>query len=69
MLRCEMHFIMVYHVCPWTSGSLYVSKLTTNLPGLPYGYIKELCPLLQQKHRPYLSHNKAKGTVYIKSWS
>jgi hypothetical protein len=28
----------IYHVCPWTSGSLYVSKLTTNLPGLPYGY-------------------------------
>jgi hypothetical protein len=28
----------IYHVCPWTSGSLYVIKLTTNLPGLPYGY-------------------------------
>jgi hypothetical protein len=30
----------IYHVCPWTSGSLYVIKLTTNLPGLPYGYWK-----------------------------
>jgi hypothetical protein len=28
----------IYHVCSWTSGSLYVSKLTTNLPGLPYAY-------------------------------
>jgi hypothetical protein len=34
-----LHYgIHTYHVCPWTSGSFYVSKLTTNLPGLPYGY-------------------------------
>jgi hypothetical protein len=35
----------IYHVCPWTSGSLYVIKLTTNLPGLPYGYENSLYQL------------------------
>jgi hypothetical protein len=45
MLRCEMHFIMVYIPCMSVdkcSGSLYVGKLTTNLPGLPYGYTNDI---------------------------
>jgi hypothetical protein len=37
VLKCTSLWY-IYHVCPWTSGSLYVIKLTTNLPGLPYGY-------------------------------
>jgi hypothetical protein len=56
-------FVVKYtgHVCPWTSGSLYVSKLTTNLPGYGRFQILLFSSNQQNKRKKQLLPARSEG--------
>jgi hypothetical protein len=58
-----MALTLLKEKCPWTSGALHVSKLTTtNLPGLPFGYRNLLTSKEQIKQKSF------KKDFVLKKW-